>query len=348
MTTVLTPWVTPAICLLQTRVRRPTCRMFASLLAALAILCVVPPARSQAYPGKQPIRLVVPFAPGTGSDLLARLLTPRLTELLGQNVIVDNRPGGGSIVATEAVAKAAPDGYTLLLGTNAQFVIGPAVYGNKLRYRPDTDFVALGSVARTPMVLVTSMSDSAPKNLAEFIQRVRAAPANFSSTGSGAFGHLVGELLVYRLGAKATHIPYRGSAQSLTDVSTGEILFAMDSPAAAASLLRASKLRALAITGTERSGSMRDVPTLEEAGVKGMNVFAWFGVFGPAGLPAEVTQRLRNEVARTVRESELHQRLSTLSLEPYMTTPEQFERTMRDDLPFWQKFVQDAAIQISQ
>lgn len=324
----------------------PIYLLHALLAGALASLGSMPAANAQAYPNK-PVRLVVPFAAGTGSDLLARMLTPRLTELLGQSVLVDNRPGGGGVVAAESVAKSVADGYTLLLGTNAQFVISPAVYGSKLRYRPDADFVALGSVARTPMVLVVSASDSAPKSLAEFIARVKGAPANFSSVGAGAFGHMVGELLVHRLGVKATHIPYRGSAQSLADVASGEVLFAVDSPAGAMSLIRAGKLRALAFTGSARSASMREVPTFGEAGVAGMNVYAWFAVFSPAGLPAEIAQRLRSELGRVVREGELQQRLASLNLEPYTSTPEEFEKAMRDDLPFWQKFVQEAGIQIN-
>ncbi len=318
-----------------------------TLLAATTSLAMHGMAHAQPFPNKT-VRLVVPFQAGTGSDVLARLLTPRLSELLGQSVIVENRPGGGSgSIAAEALAKAPnPDGYTLMIGTNAQFIIAPATVGSKLPYNTQTDFVALGTVGRTPMVLVTANSDKAPKNLTEFIQRVKAGDTNFSSPAQGGFGHLSAELLVHNIGARATHIAYRGSAQSLTDVSSGEILFAVDSPAAAPALIRGNKLRPLALTGNARAAALPNVPTFEEQGVKNMNIYAWFGVFGAAKMPAEAITRLRTEIAKAVREDEFRNKLAPLNLEPYISTPEAFERAIRDETPFWQKFIKESGVKV--
>ena len=318
-----------------------------AVLSAATLLVAAPGAHAQPFPNKI-VHLVVPFQAGTGSDVLARLVTPRLSELLGQNVIVENRPGGGSgSIAFEALAKTPnPDGYTLLVGTNAQILIAQAIQGNKLPYNTQTDFVALGAIARTPMVLVVSASDKAPKNIGEFISSVKAGKSNFSSPALGGFGHLVAEVLMYQLGAKATHIAYRGSAQSLTDVSTGEILFATDSPAAALALIRGNRLRPIAMTGASRSAALPNVPTFEELGVKGMNIAAWFAVFGASKMPAEAISRLRTEIAKLVREDEYRAKLAPMSLEPYVATPETFERAVRDELPFWEKFVKDSGVKV--
>lgn len=305
-------------------------------------------AAAQAYPVK-PVRLVVPFAAGTGSDLLARQLTPRLSELLGQSVIIENRPGNGGLVATEAVAKSPPDGYTLLIGTIAQFVIAPAINGDKLRFRPDADFTPLGTLARSPMILLTGAGENSPRNVADLVSRMKSGPVSFSSVGTGAFGHLVSEMFTYRVGAKAaTHIPYKGSAQSLTDVASGEVLFAMDSPAAAIGLVKGNKLRPLAVTGRERMASLGNVPTLEESGVKDMNLFAWFGIFAPAGTPADISQRLRTEVSRVVSEPAFRQRLAPLELEPFASSATALEEAIRTDIPQWQKFIRESGVQVAQ
>ena len=324
------------------------CRRIVAISIAVAAMGAGASSMAQTFPSK-PIKLVVPFAAGTGSDLLARQFIPRFSELLGQPVVIDNRAGGGGLVAAEFVAGSPPDGYTLFLGTIAQFVIAPAVHGDKLRFRPDRDFTPVGTLARSPMILVTGTGDKAPRTVTELVQRMKSGPTDFSSTGAGGFGHLVGEMFSHRVGAKsATHIPYKGSAQSLTDVAAGEILFAMDSPAAAIGLIKAGKLRALAVTGTERMASMVGIPTLEESGVKDMDLFAWFGLFAPSGVPADVLQKLRSDLSVTVKDVAFRQRLAILELETFENDAATMESSIKRDIPFWQKFIRDSGTRVNQ
>lgn len=323
-------------------------RNFLNLLTVLlAAAAPVTASHAQGYPAK-PIRLIVPFAAGSTSDIVARQISPRLSELLGQSVVVENRPGGGGTVATEAVAKMPADGYNILMASNAQFVLAPVLYGSKLKYQPEGDFTVLGAITKSPSLVLVSTVETAPHSMSELIGRMKSTPSSFSSTGTGSLTHLGGELLATRIGAKATHVPYRGSGQSLMDVVTGEVLFAIDSPAAAAPLLRSGRLKALAVASGQRIENMKDIPTLAEVGVKDVNVYGWFALFAPAGLPRDVAERLRGEVRRVASEQALKQRLLELNLEPFVIAPTELEKIMRQEQSTWSKIVTDANIQMPQ
>lgn len=320
-----------------------TTRLIAFALAAVA---ATGSSLAQTFPDK-PIRLIVPFAAGSTSDYMARLVSPKLTELLGQSVVVDNRPGGGGTAATEAVSHMAPDGYNIMMASTAQFVVAPVLQGPKLKYKPESDFTVLGPVARVPTLLLVSAADpAAPKTAAEFISRAKTAQLSYSTTGTGSLTYLTSELLMKRLGGKATHVPYRGSTQSLTDLAAGHVSFAVDSPAAAAPLIQAGRIKPIAILGNQRLASMKDVPTLEELGVKGVVVYTWFALFAPAGLPPAVAQRLRAGVDQAASDPDVKKRLLDLNIESYASGHAGLEIAIREERPVWQKLVDETGIKI--
>ena len=248
---------------------------------------------AQTYPSA-PIKLVVAFAPGTGSDILGRILASKLSDQLGSPVAVENRAGAGGIVGTQSVVKAAPDGYTLTLGTNATLITSPLL-SQSHSYRVDKDLLPIGGVARTPMVVVTHVQAEAPKSLQELILRGKEKNSSFSSAGVGTIGHLTSEVLVKKLNLESNHVPYKGSGQSLTDVARGEILFSTDTPPAVLPLIRGGKLRPLMVTGERRLQVLPDVPTLQELGFPGVNLGVWWALMAPVGTPSAVVDRLGSE-----------------------------------------------------
>lgn len=299
---------------------------------------------AQTYPSK-PVKIMVGFGAGTGSDLLARVLATKLSEQLGQSVIVENRPGAGGMVGSDAVAKAPPDGYTLLLGTNASLIISPLLHANP-PFQVTTDFTPLGSVARTAMVLVTSSAPPAPKALSEMSAKIRSGNTSYASTGAGTIGHLSSELMLKSLNTKSTHIPYKGSSQSLTDVIRGEALFAIDTPTAAQALIAGGKLRALAVTGERRVPLLPDTPTFAEAGVPNVVVYAWWGLMAPPGMPQPVAQKLIDALGKVLADAEIRTRLQSMGLELFTQPTAQFESFVKSEYPFWKNFLLQANIKI--
>ena len=300
--------------------------------------------QAQTYP-TQPIKLIVAFSPGTGSDILGRILAVRLGERLGVPVTVENRAGAGGVVGTQALVKSTADGYTLTLATNATLITSPLLTASP-PYRADKDFTPLGGIARTPMVVVTSLSPQAPKTFQELVTRAHDKSSSFSSAGVGTIGHLTSEVLVRKTDMASNHVPYKGSGQSLTDVARGEILFSTDTPPAVLSLIKGGKLRALAVTGDKRLQVLPDTPTLHEVGLPGVNLGVWWSLMAPAGLPAPIGERLSQELARVVAEPEMRKKMQELELEPMPLNAIELTQFIRTEFPFWQQFLSKSGIRL--
>lgn len=319
--------------------RRLALMVFAAACGAAPLMTF-----AESFP-TMPLKLVVAFTPGTGSDILGRLLATKLSEQLGQSVVVENRAGAGGIIGTNAVAKSPPDGYTLTLGTNATLITSPLLSTNP-PYHAGKDFVPIGTVAQTPMVVVTSSGAEAPKTFQEMVTRANARNTSFASAGVGTIGHLTSEVLVKKLGLVTKHVPYKGSGQSLTDVARGELLFATDTPAAALPLIRGGKLRALAVTGEKRVQSLPDTPTLLELGLPDVRLGVWWGVLAPAGTPPAVVERLSVELAKIVASADMRRRMQDMELEPISLSGSQFGEFIRSEYPFWQQFLSNSGIKL--
>ena len=327
---------------------RRTTLLLAVLLAttsAFFAAAVFAPAQAQSWPAAKPIRLVIPFPAGGATDILGRTVAQKLSAALGQQVVVDNKPGAGGSIGADIVAKAAPDGYTLLMATSSTHSIGPAL-NPKLPYDAFKDFAPVAHVANAPSVLVVGNTFPA-QSAQELIALIKKNPGkyNFGSSGIGTYPHLSAEMFKWRAGGLfVVHIPYRGTGLVITDLVAGQIGFLMDSIVSAQPHVRDGRVRALAVTGAKRSSSMPNVPTFAEAGVPGMAFSNWFGVFAPAGTPADVVQRLNREINALVQTADTLERFERLGAEAAGGTPEQFAKTYRDEFDSWKQVIQRASI----
>ncbi len=305
-------------------------------IAGLAALAV-PGAHAQTYPTK-PVRLIVGFTPGGGVDINARLLAAELTKSLGQQVLVDNRPGAGTNIANEFVAKAAPDGYTLLMNT-AAVVINMSLY-KKVNYDAIKDFAPVSLFSESPNVLVVHPSLPV-KNVKDLVALAKTKPGamNFSSAGSGTTQHLSGELFKLRSGTSIVHVPYKGSAPSLTALLGGEVEMTFANIPAISSHVKSGRLRPLALTGLKRAAQLPNVPTMKEAGVPGVEVVVWYGVLAPAATPRDIVNTLAGAIAKVARAPDTRQRLLDQGAEPVGDTPEQFGKILREELTRWAEVV---------
>ncbi len=301
------------------------------------------PAAAQQYPSR-PVKLVVGFPPGGGVDINARLLAPKLAEYLGQQFVVENRPGAGTNIANEMVAKAPPDGYTLLLNSSA-VAINMSLYSN-LPFDSLRDFAPVSLFSESPNVLVVNPR-LAVTNVKELIAMLRASPGklNYSSAGVGTTQHLAAELFKLRTGTVIAHIPYKGSSPSLTALIAGEVELSFANILAINQQVRAGRLRALATAAARRDPQLPEVPTMKEAGVDGVEVSVWFGVFAPAATPKEIVQTLANAVIRAARDADMRKRLHEQGAEPVGSTPEDFARFMRDEVARWAEVVKISGAQ---
>ncbi len=307
--------------------------------AFVPLLC-----QAQAWPAK-PIRLVIPFPAGGATDIIGRTLAQRLSTQLGQQVVVDNKPGAGGTIGSDLVAKAAPDGYTLLLATSSTHSIGPAL-NPKMPYDAFKDFVPVAHVANASSVLVVGRNFPAAdaKELIGLLQR-NPGKYNFGSSGIGTYPHLAAEMFKWRAGGLfVVHIPYRGTGLVITDLVAGQIAFLMDSIVSAQPHIKDGKVRALAVTGARRSASLPDVPTFAEVGVPQMELSNWFGVFLPPGAPDELVARLNRELNAAVRAPEVSERLERVGADPATGTPAQFGRLVRDEHESWKALIARARI----
>lgn len=300
---------------------------------------------AQDYPAK-PVRIVVPFAAGGAADISARGVTPGLTETLRQNVIVDNRPGAGGTIGAEFVAKALPDGYTLLLGSNSTLSVAPSLYP-RIRYNPVRDFSPITLVATTPMVLAIHPSVPA-KNVKEFIAIAKAKPRilTMASGGLGSMNQMTGELFQSLTGVKFNHVPFKGSAPAVVGLISGEVDMIFDQLATSVALINAGKLRALGVTARTRNQLLPQVPTMTEAGVADYQVTSITGLLLPAGTSGDIVSRLNTAIINVLKNDDVKARLATVGLEVQGSTPQEFRTFIKDDLERWTKVVKTANISV--
>ena len=294
------------------------------------------------YPDK-PIRLVVPFPPGGANDILARTLGPKLTESWGQQILIDNRPGAGGNIGADVVAKAKPDGYTLLLGYTGNLTISPGLYAN-VPYNTLNDFAPVTNLVNQPIVLLAHPSFPA-QSVRELIAYARARPGQLSygSPGIGTAQHLAGELFKHRAGIDLIHVPYKGAVPSLAELIGGQIPLLVVGLAPAIPQIRSGKVRALAVVGAKRAVVLPDVPTVGET-LAGYQVGSWNGVLAPAGTAPAIIARLHNEIVRVLRLDDVRQHLETAGFEIVGSSPEQFAATIRSDLTKWTGVIRVAGI----
>lgn len=318
--------------------------LLTSALAALTALATGGPAAAQAFPSK-PIKIVVPYTPGGPTDIPARLVGQKLAELLGQPVIIENKPGAGGNIGADAVAKASADGYTLLLVTTGH-AINPALYP-KLTYDLTMDLVAVSQLTSSPMVVVVNTSLGA-NSIKDLIGLAKAKPGtlNFASAGNGASTHLAPELFSMMAGIKMNHIPYRGSAPALADVIAGHAQVAFDFMTSAMPHVRAGKLKGLATTGATRSPAAADLPTVAESGVPGFEVVGWNGVMAPAGTPPDVIAKLNAAIKQALAMPEVSERLTGLGANVVWNTPTDFGAFVKAEVAKWDKVVKASGAKI--
>jgi tripartite-type tricarboxylate transporter receptor subunit TctC len=315
----------------------------AALAIALAILAsVVRAAPADSYPAKA-IRLVVPFAPGGGNDALARILGSRLGDAFGTQVVVDNRAGGGGIIANELVAKAAPDGYTLLLGYLGPLAVSPSI--QKVAYDPVRDFVSLGFLTSGYHLLVINPSVPA-RSVKELIAYAKANPGKLNSAyaGAGAAGHLATELFRMVVGIEIVHVPYRGSGPASAAVMAGEAHMQFASIASSMPFVRNNRLIALAVTSPKRLAAAPEVPTMIESGVQGVNTQSWYTLLAPVATPRGITEKLSRELTRIIAMTEVREQLARQALEAEPMTHPEFTRFLKDEIAKWGKVVRAAGI----
>jgi tripartite-type tricarboxylate transporter receptor subunit TctC len=299
-------------------------------LAALGLAVALSPllAMAQAYPSK-PIRFIVPYPAGGPLDTVARLLGQKVAESVKQPVIVENKPGAGGNIGADAVAKSAPDGYTLLMGAVATHAINPTLYAS-MPYDAIRDFQPVTQLASTPNVLIVNPSISAA-NVREFIAHAKANPGklNFGSGSTGSAGHLAGELFKTMAGVQMTHVPYKGAAPAMQDLIAGRVQLMFDNFASASAQVKAGKVRALAVTTAKRSALAPELPTIAETGLAGFDINTWFGLFVPAGTPREIVERLHGEFTRALALPDIREKLVALGAEPVGSRPDEFATYIR-------------------
>lgn len=298
-----------------------------------------------AYPDK-PIRIVSPFASGGTNDYLARLLGRLLTEKWGQTIVVENRPGAGGNIGAEAVARSAPDGYTLLMGSITTHAINPALYA-RLPFNPQRDFAPVSGVAATQTVLVVHPSLPA-KSVSDLIALAKSKPESlhYGSAGNGSISHMGMELFRYTTGTKLTHVPYKGEGQAAVDVMSGQIEVMFPNMPTVFGVVRAGKLRPVAVGGRQRSQLMPEIPTVAEAGVPGYEMSGWFGLFSPAGVPREILARINTEAIQGLQRPNVKELLAKQGAEPVAGSVEQFTAFVRDEVAKWAKVVAASGIKI--
>jgi tripartite-type tricarboxylate transporter receptor subunit TctC len=295
------------------------------------------------YPAR-PIRLVVPFAPGGSNDIMARLVGQKFNENMGQQVIVDNRPGASGIVGTEIAARATPDGYTLLM-MSLTLAVNPSLY-RKLPYDTEKSLAPVTLVASAPLMLVVHPALPV-KSVKDLIAYAKAHPGklNFGSGGRGATPHLAGEMLQTMAGVQMTHIAYKGGGPALADLVGGQIQLMLENIPSTLPFVKAGKLRALAVSGSSRSALLPDLPTLDEAGLKGYEIVGWNGLFFPAGTPHPIVQKVHAETVKLLAQPDVKERLATLGAEGVGSAPAEFAAFVRAEIAKWARVVKQAGLQ---
>ena len=314
------------------------------ILAAAATAAAPAALNAQAFPSRS-IRIVVPYAPGGGADTVARLLAPKLQDALGQTVVIDNKPGAGGVIGDDTVAKAPPDGHTLLLGAFAH-AVNPSLLP-RMPFRTPDDFAPVSLLVVVPDLLVVTPSLPA-QSVADLIALAKAQPGKLSygSAGNGTAQHLAAELFKARTGADIQHVPYKGGGPALVDVAAGHVQMLFGNMSSALPQAQAGRVRAMAVTSPKRSPAAPDVPTIAESGVPGYDMYEWNALLAPAGTPAAVIARLQQEAAKALRLPDVVARLATLGAEPVGSTPEAFAAFLRTELAKWADIVKTAGIKV--
>jgi tripartite-type tricarboxylate transporter receptor subunit TctC len=313
-------------------------------LLTLPAFATAPGVFAAAWPSAKPIRYVVPFAPGGTTDVLARLLAPKLQAAIGQNFIVDNRAGAGGVLGADAVAKSPPDGYTILGGTISTQAINPALQA-KMPYNAERDLVPITMIGSTPNVVIVP-ANSPYKTMQELLEDARKKPGRLthSSAGTGTSQHMSGELLKQLAKVFVVHIPYRGSGPAIQDVIGGQVTMGIDTLVVAAPHIKSGTLRALAVTTARRARGFESIPTIGESGVPGYDVASWQSVHAPAGTPAEITQQLSAEFAKAMKLPDVQERFAFLGLEAQPMTPAELGAFEAKERAKWAKVVKDGGI----
>jgi tripartite-type tricarboxylate transporter receptor subunit TctC len=317
--------------------------------AALALALALPGASGAAwaadYPAK-PVKIVVPYAPGGGADSVARIVAKKVSENVGQAIVIENKGGAGAILGTDQVAKAEPDGYTLLLGQSGPISINPAVY-KSLPYDPVKDFAPITMTTAYPYVLVVN-SELPAKTLHELVALAKSKPdsMNYGSTGVGAANHLVAEMFSSKTGVKMTHVPYRGTALAVGDLLAGQLTMVFADPISALPHIKSGKLRALAVTSLERSPVAPEVPTVAESGYAGFEALAWHGILAPARTPPAVIRKLNEEIVKALKDPATRDLLVNQAMQIVGSTPEEFAAFIQKDIATWKAVAAAAKVTV--
>jgi tripartite-type tricarboxylate transporter receptor subunit TctC len=315
-------------------------RLLLLLLCAFAVQ-----AHAQPYPAK-PVRVVVPYPPGGGNDTLGRLFAAKLSERMGQSFVVENRPGAGTMIGTEAAAKSTPDGYTILLSSIATHALSPNLYA-RVPYDPIKDFAPITLLGIAPTVMVVN-KDLAARTLGELVSLAKAQPGNFTyaSGGNGTPPHINGEVFKSVAGVDLLHVPYKGGGPALADLIAGRVHVMLDTAASAMPHVRGGRLRALAISAPQRSPEYPDVPTFAEAGLPQYETNAWYSMHAPAGTPPDIVRRLNSELVAILRDPDILARFKQLSTEPVGNSPEEFGAFVRAELDKYARIIKAANIRL--
>ncbi|GAB2482875.1 tripartite tricarboxylate transporter substrate binding protein [Comamonas humi] len=320
------------------RSRAATCMAIAGAgLLALALPAGTAFAQSD-YPAK-PIRLIVPFPPGGGTDMIARTVAQKVAEQNQWSVVVDNRPGAGGNLGVDAAAKAQPDGYTLVMGQTSNLAINPTLYA-KLPYKPLKDLAPVALVSSSPIVMVAQVT-SPFKSYADVVAAAKKAPESLTLgfSGNGTVAHLAGELAENAAGIQLRHVPYKGAAQAMTDVMSGQVDLYMSSIPTLLGHVRSGKLRPIAVTSKTRSSQLPDTPTLAEAGYKDFDAISWFGILAPAGTPAAIVNKLNQAINQALKQPDVAERLRSEGGDVLGGSPEQFSQLLKTEIPRWGEIV---------
>ena len=313
---------------------------FIGLMLGMAL-----PVGAQTYPSKS-VRILVGFAPGGSTDIVARLIAQEMSKNTGQQVVVDNRPGAGGNIAAELASKASPDGHTLFACTTGVFAIQPFLY-SKLPYDPEKGLVPVTQTGSLPYIIVVHPSLPV-KNVKDFIAFVKARPGdvNYASSGIGTASHLSAALFASTAGLKMVHVPYKGTGNAMTDLLAGQVVMIFDQPVSSLPHVQAGKLRVLGISSGTRFPTLKDIPTIAEQGLPGFEAISWAGICAPGGTPKPLADRVYSEVARTLKVSDIRDRLLRDGIEPIGSTPEQFAEHIKKEMVKWGKVVKDTGARV--
>jgi tripartite-type tricarboxylate transporter receptor subunit TctC len=317
----------------------------AAFVLALAATLAAGAARGDDYPSR-PIRLIVPYAAGGGADSVARIVARRVSETIGQAIVIENRGGAGSIIGTDLVNKSDPDGYTLLLGQSGPISINPAIY-KKLPYDPIKDFTPVSMTTAYPYIMVVNPKLGV-KTLKEFVALAKSKPGelNYGTTGVGAANHLVTELFDFKAGIRMTHIPYRGTALAVTDLLAGQVQMVFADPITALPHVNAGTLLALAVTSKERSPVAPNVPTVSESGYPGFDAIAWHGILAPANTPPAIIGKLNSEIAAALKDPETAALLEKQAMQIVGSSPQDFADFIKQDIAVWKEVAEQAKVEL--